>query len=50
MEKMSLKCATPEMINSVEYLDKRFQQAARKNRELEDNSVDIVYFEEQKQK
>lgn len=42
MENMSLKCATPEMINSLEDFDKRFQQVVEKSKELEDNSVDTV--------
>lgn len=49
-ENMSLKCPRTDMINSLRDLNSRFQQAVEKIRELGDSSIEIMQFEEQKQK
>lgn len=49
MEDMSLNCSTTEIINSLEDLNQRFQEAVGKRRELKGGSVETVKLEEQKQ-
>lgn len=49
MEDTSLNCSTTEIINSLEDLNQRFQEAVGKSRELEDGSDETVKLEKQEQ-